>query len=186
MEKRRPLVFAVLGSAGEPEDSDAGRKARRFGQLVAEAGNVIATGGCPGLPHAAALGARAAGGSTIAVSPAMNRQEHARRYGYPTDSEILIFTGMGTKGRNVILVRSSDVCVFVGGGMGTLNEFTIAHDDLGPGCAIGVVRGTGGFSEELPRLAALVDRRASAPLIVEADPDELHTLLCRHVCRFDP
>ena len=133
------LKVAVLGSASAPEDSPAGISAFRLGGLIADRGAAVLTGGCTGLPHAAVLGARRAKGLTVAVSPAMNPDEHRGRYGYPLDSELIMFTGMGTKGRNVVLVRSADACIFVGGGMGTLNEFTIAFDELESSCAIGVL-----------------------------------------------
>jgi len=154
----RQFKIAVLGSASVPEDSPEGRKAFALGQGIAEREGVILTGGCPGLPHAAVRGAQRAGGQTVAVSPAMNRAEHHERYGYPLDSRIILFTGMGAKGRNVILVRSADACIFVGGGMGTLNEFTIAFDELGSDCAIGVLLGTGGLTGELSRITQTVGR----------------------------
>jgi uncharacterized protein (TIGR00725 family) len=175
------LRIAVLGSASEPEDSAAGLHATRIGQVIASQGAVLLTGGCPGLPHAAVQGAKQVGGLTLAVSPAMNRHDHARAYSYPSDSDVMIFTGMGTKGRNVILVRTGDACVFVGGGMGTLNEFTVAFDDLGPDCAIGVLSGSGGFSDDLPRLAARVHRALPPRLVVESNPDTLMEKVFRHI-----
>jgi uncharacterized protein (TIGR00725 family) len=164
------LKFAVLGSASADENSPEGMKAFKIGRLVASAGAVLLTGGCPGLPHAAVRGALQSGGLTVAVSPAANKEEHRDRYGYPLDSSVVMFTGMGTKGRNVILVRSSDACIFVGGGMGTLNEFTIAFDDLGPSCCIGIVTGTGGLSDEFTRLAAIIGRVPPARVLAESDP----------------
>lgn len=171
----------MLGSAREHEDSDAGRQALQIGEAVAARGSVVLTGGCPGLPHAASLGASSSGGLTVAVSPAMNAQEHIEKYGYPLDSEITLFTGMGTKGRNVILIRSADACVFIGGGIGTLNEFTIAFDELNSRCALGILKGTGGLSEELSRLCGLVGRKPEATLFLESDPDLLVGRLIDHV-----
>ena len=42
----------------------------------AEIGCIIVTGACPGLPHAAVLGAHEAGGASLGVSPAHSREEH--------------------------------------------------------------------------------------------------------------
>jgi hypothetical protein len=109
----------------------------------------------------------------VAVSPAANRAEHRDLYAYPVDSQVIIFTGMGAKGRNVVLIRSADACVFVSGGMGTLNEFTIAFDELREDCCIGVLRGAKGLTAELPRLAEAAGRRPRARMIAEADPETL-------------
>lgn len=172
---------AVLGSADVPEDSAQGKKAFIIGRAVASRKGILLTGGCGGLPHAAALGTKAAAGLSVAVSPAMNRKEHQAVYCYPTDSDIILFTGMGPKGRNVILVRSADAAIFVGGGMGTLNEFTIAFDELGPGCSIGILAHSEGLSDELARLANLVGRSPAARLIVESDPEKLVGIVFSHL-----
>jgi len=164
------------------EDSPEGMAAMRVGRLIAARGQVLMTGGCPGLPHAAVRGAVEAGGMTVAVSPAANRESHVTQYAYPLDAAIHIFTGMGTKGRNVTLVRSADACIFVGGGMGTLNEFTIAFDELGPANAIGILKGSGGFSADMARLASRASRPPRALLAEESDPDTLVDLLLSH-CR---
>ncbi|MBI5571579.1 MAG: LOG family protein [Desulfomonile tiedjei] len=181
MEREWRVKVAVLGSSSVAEDSPVGCKAFEIGKLVADRGAVLLTGGCPGLPHAAVQGARSAGGLTVAVSPAMNRKEHAQLYCYPHDSQVVLFTGMGTKGRNVILVRSADACVFIGGGMGTLNEFTIAMADLGTRAAIGVLTGTGGLSDELPRLVSLTDQSPQAFLLTDSDPRRLLQAVFDHL-----
>jgi len=179
----REFKIAVLGSASEAEDSDAGRKAFTVGRAVARSGGILLTGGCPGLPHAAVSGARSSGGLTIAVSPALNLALHVSQYCYPPDSSVIMYTGMGTKGRNVILVRSADACLYIGGGIGTLNEFTIAFDELGPECAMGVLAHSGGLSDELPQLVSAVGRTPAAALIVESDPEKLVDRVLVHIRR---
>jgi len=181
----RQYKVAVLGSAGVEEDSPQGRKAFHIGRFVAERAGILLTGGCPGLPHAAVLGAHAAGGITVAVSPAMNRKEHQALYHYPADSRIIIFTGMGTKGRNIVLVRSADACIFLGGGMGTLNEFTIAFDELSVGCCIGILSHSGGLSDEFSRLAAMVARGSAASIIEDPNPGLLVERVFKHLAAAD-
>jgi uncharacterized protein (TIGR00725 family) len=181
LDVERMYKIAVLGSAKVPASSLIHEKAVVVGQAVANRGAILLTGGCPGLPHAAVLGARSKGGLTLAISPAKNRDEHAEVYAYPLDSHAIVYTGMGTKGRNVVLVRSADACVFIGGGMGTLNEFTIAFDDLGPKNALGVLSGSEGFSEDLPGLARKVDGSDRALLLVDSDPQALVQRLFDHV-----
>ncbi|MDQ7785521.1 MAG: hypothetical protein RDU20_21745 [Desulfomonilaceae bacterium] len=183
MNNERRFKIAVLGSASDSEYSESGEKAQRIGRAVAAYRGVLLTGGCPGLPHAAAMGASAAGGLTVAVSPAMDRTGHVTEYLYPQDSDVIMYTGMGRKGRNVILVRSADAGIFVSGGMGTLNEFTIAVDELGPDCAIGVLAGSGGLSDEFPDLVARVGKPTRALLIVDGNPETLVQKLFAHLRR---
>jgi uncharacterized protein (TIGR00725 family) len=178
------LKVAVLGSATTSEESPVGRYAFRIGELVANRGAALLTGGCGGLPHSAALGARGSGGLTVAVSPATNLREHSDSYSYPADSDVIMFTGMGRKGRNVILVRSADACIFIGGGTGTLNEFTIAFDELGSERAIGVLKGSGGIADELPHIVKLVGKTPRAHICVESHPDALIERLFAHIQRY--
>ena len=181
MDTGRQFKIAVLGSAQVPEDSHQGSRAFAIGREVASRKGVVLTGGCGGLPHAAALGARSALGLTVAVSPAMNAEEHREVYHYPEDSDVILFTGMGPKGRNVILVRSADAAIFVGGGIGTLNEFTIAFDELDSRCGIGILSHSQGLSDELVRLPALVRRSPAALLVVESDPEKLVEKIFSHL-----
>ncbi len=181
MKSDRTFKLAVLGSASANDTSPGWEKAVRIGRSVGARSEVLLTGACPGYPYAATLGANSAGGLTVGISPAMNREEHANIYSYPLESRINLFTGMGAKGRNVILIRSADACLFIGGGMGTLNEFTIACADLGPSCAIGILTGTGGFSDEFLRLVELSGKSPRALLVAECDPEKLVEKLFRHI-----
>jgi uncharacterized protein (TIGR00725 family) len=177
----RAFKVAVLGSASIPGDSFEGRQAHRVGQLIATEGCILLTGGCTGLPHAAVSGAASAGGLTVAISPAKNRKEHEVVYRYPLDSLVILFTGMGRKGRNVVLIRSADACIFLRGGMGTLNEFTIAFTDLGSTSAIGVLAGAGGLTDEIPTLVSLEPRTPRSRLIVDSDPESLLSKILLHL-----
>lgn len=62
---------------------------------------------------------------------------------------MLIFTGMGLMGRELINIHSSDVVVIVGGRSGTLGEFAIAYES---GKLIGVLKNTGGVSVAIQKL----------------------------------
>ncbi len=159
-----------MGSARESENSLAGRLAYDIGKQVAHHGAILMTGGCPGLPHSAVVGAIDSGGFTVAVSPAMNRRSHMNDFEYPMDSHTIIFTGMGNKGRNVILVRSCDACVFVSGGIGTLNEFTIAFDDFSKDQVIGIMEGSGGLSNKYLELAEITKKTSQATILSHPDP----------------
>jgi predicted Rossmann-fold nucleotide-binding protein len=66
----------------------------------------------------------------VGISPAHSLEEHQERYGLPRQgSDVVIYTGFGYKGRNVVNIRSSDIVVILRGSIGTLNEFTIAYDE---------------------------------------------------------
>lgn len=82
----------------------------------------------------------------------------------------MVYTGFGLKGRNVVNVRSSDVVIIFGGGIGTLNEFTIAYDE---GKVIGVLEGTGGIADQIKKIAALSSNPACSELVFESSPEDL-------------
>jgi uncharacterized protein (TIGR00725 family) len=156
--------------------------AARLKNLLAELGAEIArrdclllTGATTGVPDAVSREARRHGCFTIGISPAHNAHEHATAYGLPTDGcDALIFTGFGLKGRNVVLVRSCDLVIVVAGGMGTLNEFTIAVDEAK---VVGVLSGTGGVADDIGRLLPHV--RQPEKVIIEAQPAKLLELCLR-------
>ena len=135
-----------MGSAGGLITEDQLALARRLGRRIAELGCVIVTGACPGLPHAAVLGAHDAGGESLGVSPARSREEHVDVFESPLDPySAIVFTGSGLMGRETHNIHSSDFVLFVGGRSGTLGEFCIAYDE---GKLIGVLRDSGGISNE--------------------------------------
>jgi len=74
------------------------------------------------------------------------------------------------KGRNVVLVRSCDVVVFIAGSIGSLNEFTIAYDE---GKVIGCLSGTGGVADELKRLVERFQKPTKARICYDDDPGSL-------------
>ena len=165
-------------AAAEPE------VAARLAPLLQELGAEIArldllllTGATTGIPDAVSREARARGAFTIGVSPAHNAREHADAYKMPLDAcDAIIFTGFGYKGRNVVLVRSADIVLVVAGGMGTLNEFTIAVDE---GKVVGVLTGTGGIADEVERLLPHA-RRADHVFFESRPPRLLELCLSRY------
>ena len=113
----RQLYVGVAGaSQAGPELVE---QAERLGRRLAEGGAVVICGGGPGVMEAVCRGARAAGGTTVGVLPGLDRAE-----GNPYLT-VSLPTGLG-QGRNLLLVRSSDALVAVGGGFGTLSEIGLA------------------------------------------------------------
>ena len=113
----RSPVVAVVG-AGEATDRDTG-DARRVGRRLAEAGATLVCGGLGGVMAAACAGAHEAGGTTIGLLPGTDRSDANPHV------DVVVPTGLG-EGRNVLVVRSADAVVAVGGAYGTLSEIALA------------------------------------------------------------
>jgi uncharacterized protein (TIGR00725 family) len=94
--------------------------ARFAGQLIAQAGAVLLTGGMSGVMEAATSGARGAGGVVAAILPGPRTAEAVAA------AQVRVATGSG-EARNVMLVRSADAVVAIGGGFGTLSEIAMAR-----------------------------------------------------------
>jgi len=158
-----------MGSAAGEMAEETTAKARDIGRFLAEYDCALITGGCYGYPYDAVLGYKDAGGLlAVGISPANSRREHAEVM--PVESfDLIVFTGFGYRGRNVVSVRSCDVVIGIGGRMGTLNELTIAYDE---GKLIGLLEGSGGATDEFLEL----QRRFQKPggrIIVDSDPERL-------------
>jgi uncharacterized protein (TIGR00725 family) len=162
------LKIGVMGSASGPQTLDpvAREKARQLGVEIAKRGYVFINGACPGLPNDALLAAKAAGGFTIGVSPAFSEYQHVHEYLSPHDHDVLIYTGQGFMERDIVNIRSADGVVIVGGGIGTLNEFTIAYDEGRP---IAIVTNSGGISNDIPHIVEELCKRELPPNIVFDD-----------------
>jgi uncharacterized protein (TIGR00725 family) len=166
-----PLKIGVMGGAGSSIPQDQRDKAVRLGEAIADAGCVMITGACPGLPLAAARGAKDRGGMVVGISPGLSLDEHAYKYGSPTLAhDVLIFTGSGLMGREVVNIRSSDIVVIIGGSTGTLGELAIAYDE---GKLIGVLTGTGGISDMVKEILAACNKETGARVVYDHDPRRL-------------
>src|SRR5437870_909787 len=163
------LKVGVMGSA---EEAPAlGEKARALGKAIASRHVILLTGATTGLVYVTGKAAHAAGALHIGISPAHDEREHVEMYGLPTDAcDAIIYTGFGLKGRNVVLVRSCDVVLFIAGSIGSLNEFTIAYDE---GKIIGCLIGTGGVADEVKRLAETFQKQTRARVFYHDDPKRL-------------
>jgi uncharacterized protein (TIGR00725 family) len=111
-------LYVGVAGASRPEASLVA-PAETLGRRLAEAGAVIVCGGGPGVMEAVCRGAQEAGGTTVGLLPGLERHT-ANPY-----LTISLPTGLD-QGRNLLLVRSSDALVAVGGGFGTLSEVALA------------------------------------------------------------
>lgn len=116
-------TVAVFGSAAPRPGSAAYEDARQLGQLLAEAGFAVATGGYSGTMAAASQGASEAGGHVIGVT---SRQIEQYRPMGPNEwvaEEVKYDT---LRDRLTHLVIHNDGMVALPGGVGTLAEVALA------------------------------------------------------------
>jgi len=173
MAAHHKLKIGVMGSASGPQISDphAREMARKLGQEIGKRGHIFINGACPGLPHDALLAAKEAGALTIGISPAFSEYEHANEYQSPLDNDMMIYTGQGFMERDIINIRSSDGVVFISGGIGTLNELTIAYDEGRP---MAILTGTGGVSNAIRDIITKYCLRSIPPnMVFDDDPVKL-------------
>jgi uncharacterized protein (TIGR00725 family) len=112
----RPYV-AVIGPAAGTENEH--RTAEEVGRLLAEAGAVVVCGGLGGVMEAAARGAERVGGLVVGILPGDDRHDANPHVA------IALPTGMG-EARNVLLARTADAVIAVGGEFGTLSEIALS------------------------------------------------------------
>ncbi|PJC65398.1 MAG: hypothetical protein CO020_00890 [Candidatus Colwellbacteria bacterium CG_4_9_14_0_2_um_filter_50_12] len=147
--------------SGAAETSHCGKEAfetaEELGREIARHGAVLVDGATTGFPYWAAKGAKEEGGIVIGISPASSKLEHTRDYDLPIDHhDIIMYTGQGYSGRNLLLTRCADAVIVGCGRMGTINEFTIAFEDKKP---IGVLEGAW-ETDELLKEVVQKSRRA--------------------------
>lgn len=153
-------------------------KARKIGKRLAQRDCVVITGATSGLPHFAALGAREEKGVSIGFSPGISKKEHVKKYKLPTEGmDLIIYTGFGYSGRNLLMVRSAEAVILICGRIGTLNEFTNAFEEDKP---IGVLVESGGMSDEIQRIIDIADK-GSGDVLYDSDPVKLVDRLVRHL-----
>jgi uncharacterized protein (TIGR00725 family) len=163
------IKIGVMGSAEDrPAIVDKGVA---LGRAIAARDAILLTGATTGVIHIVGKAARDAGAMHVGISPGHDAGEHTGRYALPLDAcDAIIYTGFGLKGRNVVLVRSCDIVIFIAGSTGSLNEFTIAYDE---GKVIGALIGTGGVADEIERLANVFTKRTQSKIFYEEDPPRL-------------
>ncbi len=104
----------MIGSGAEHEQA-----AEEVGRLLAERGCVVVTGGLDEVMAAAHRGAKAAGGTTLAVVPGERRTDASPW------ADHVVATGIG-HARNLAVAASGDAVIAIGGSWGTLSEIAFA------------------------------------------------------------
>src|SRR5258708_23597979 len=162
------IKIGVMGSAEEHPPAELREQAVALGRSIAARDAILVTGATTGLVYTTGKAAHDAGALHVGISPAHDEHEHVEQFGLPTDAcDAIIYTGFGLKGRNVVLVRSCDVVLFIAGSIGSLNEFTIAYDE---GKIIGCLIGTGGVADEIERLVGTFPKVTKARVVYYNNP----------------
>ena len=148
------MAQAMIGVIGASRaDEGLCTLAEKVGEGIASRGGIVISGGLTGVMEAVSKGARRNGGITVGIIPS-DRKEDANEH-----IQIPVVTGMGIA-RNVVIVKSADVLIAIGGQFGTLSE--MAHA-LNTGKTVVALR-----SWDLDRLAD----GALEPLLVKVETAE--------------
>ena len=110
-------TIAVIG--GRKVEKSLLKEAEEVGRLLAGRKAVLVSGGLGGVMEAASRGMKSEGGLTVGLLP----QDHKRDANDFVD--VAIATGLGI-GRNVIIARTADAVIAVGGEYGTLSEIAFS------------------------------------------------------------
>ncbi len=143
-------IIGVIGGATPTKEEIV--TAEAVGHALAKAGAALICGGLGGVMEAACRGAKSAGGLCIGILPGTDRRE-ANPF-----VDIPIVTGIRCA-RNVIITRTAQAVIAVGGSYGTLSEIAFALSFGTP------VVGLGTWKVER-------DGHARAPIVYAAAPEE--------------
>ncbi len=119
MTTNRSKIIAIVGGR-DPSEEEI-RLAEEVGRELARLRIVLICGGLTGVMEAACRGAYSQGGLTIGILPT-GKASDANPY-----VKIPVVTNIGYA-RNVIVVRSAQAVIAIGGGYGTLSEIAYALD----------------------------------------------------------
>lgn len=108
----------IFGSARLPQDNRYCKKARELGQLLAQNGHTVITGGGPGIMEAANQGAFEYGGRSVGLNITLSHEQFPNPYLTDTMQFQYFFS------RKVMLAMSAKVYVMFPGGLGTMDELS--------------------------------------------------------------
>ncbi len=116
MKDKRKIIAVIGGRQCAAEETVL---AEVVGREIARNGAILVCGGLGGIMEAACRGAHADGGTTIGILPGENRLL-ANLY-----VTIPIVTGIGLA-RNMVVVKTAQAVIAIGGSYGTLSEISYA------------------------------------------------------------
>jgi uncharacterized protein (TIGR00725 family) len=167
----------IISVSGARESDHCGLQAlqmgRTLGEILAKHKCTVTCGAVTGFPLWVAKGAKGAGANVIAFSPATNQEEHVNVYRMPEPSEffnLVVYTGFGFTGSDLLMTRSSDAVIFGCGRLGTVHEFTLAFTE---GKIIGILEGDWGTDELIKEILRADVTRPHDTIVFDSDPNRL-------------
>ena len=116
MTKKKKFIAVIGGSQCSSQEAEL---AEEVGREIARQDAILVCGGLGGVMEAACKGAYSEGGITIGILPGDSRRQ-ANPY-----VQIPIVTTIGYS-RNIIVVKSAQAVIAIGGSYGTLSEISHA------------------------------------------------------------
>lgn len=117
MRCKKALIVGVIGERESTAENYA--RARELGRLLAKEGAIVVCGGLGGVMEGVCRGVKERGGTTIGILPGTVAEE-ANPF-----VDIPVVTGLN-EARNLIIVRTAQLIIAVGGEFGTLSEMSFA------------------------------------------------------------
>jgi uncharacterized protein (TIGR00725 family) len=111
------MIIGVIGDSSCPPEE--AKLAESVGELLAQRGATIVCGGLGGVMEAVCRGAKSKGGLTIGILPGKNSSTANPWIDIP------VVTGLG-EARNVVVAKSAQAIIAIGGNYGTLSEIAYA------------------------------------------------------------
>lgn len=143
---------------------------KEVGREIARHDAILTTGATTGFPMYGAMGAKEESGFSLGFSPASSEREHVETYKLPLDyMDMIVYTGFGFPGRDLLLTRSSDAVIVGCGRVGTFHEFSIAFEDRKP---IGILEGDWETDDIIKNILA-ASHRPNNKIVFDSDPKAL-------------
>lgn len=173
--------IGVFGSA-EEDFKKILKRTQSLGQALGEKQVVVITGASTGVPYEVASTAKRAGATLWRFSAATNFKDQVliapdcdstiydKLVYIPRTYEFVSSRQVCRKYRNVTSCATCDAGIIISGRWGTLNEFTNLYD---MGKIIGILTGTGGIADELPKLCRTISKKSNAKVIFSKSPKKL-------------
>jgi uncharacterized protein (TIGR00725 family) len=111
------MIIAVIGNSSY--SSKEAKLAESVGELLAQRGATVICGGLGGVMEAVCRGAKSKGGLTVGILPGQDASTANPWVDIP------VVTGLG-EARNVVVVKSAQAVIAIGGSYGTLSEIAYA------------------------------------------------------------
>lgn len=169
------MKIAVSGSATTDHlsETNAFEVCKELGREIVRQGVICITGATSGVPLWSARGAKEVeNGISIGLSPASGPSEHVNLYKLPLEyMDLIIYTGFGYVGRDMLMTRSSDAVIIGPGRIGTIHEFVVAFEDQKP---IGILEGDWDTDETIKTIIERSHRQDhNSKIVFESNPKTL-------------